>query len=245
MFVSLPDGLSGTLLLPATTTSTTFASVSDEDGNRVGGFPQAFSTLVETPVTGSGTYSVDLITNPFGDTAYLSQEMKTAITTLYAMGVVNGTTDTTFSADNALSRAHLCSMLLRLLAVTDHATDNQFTDIDSSDWFYQTALDANALGLITGYSDQTYRGTTIMTRAQVYTVLSRVLTDYMGYTVDTSKTQLYTFADSGTVGSWATATAICANENLVIPQSDNTLALDTQLTRGDAAVLLYRLAQVL
>ena len=149
-----------------------------------------------------------------------------AAASLQGLGVVSGTGGTSFSPNSSLTRAQLCTMVVNALGLGDqvssYARKTLFSDIPSSAWYNGYVNLAYSQGLINGYGDGTFGPDDTVTYGQAAAILLRML----GYTTQ----------EIGSV--WpADYTAFAASLGL----SDGLSLGDNQgLTRGQAAVLLYR-----
>lgn len=78
----------------------------------------------------------------------------------------------------------------------DTSGENIFTDVNAGDWFYDQVVGSIRYGWINGYEDGTFRPNNTITRAEVTTIVNRMLgraadKDY----VDSHKDQLRQFPD--------------------------------------------------
>jgi hypothetical protein len=117
-------------------------------------------------------------------------------------GVIYGRTDSTFAPKEAITRAEFTAMAVRFFeAYGDGAADimeqyKDFTDVSSGYWAAEYIKDAAIHGWILGYSDGTFRAESAITRAEVVTLVNRLL----GRTADedylaTHQRTLNTFPD--------------------------------------------------
>ena len=94
-------------------------------------------------------------------------------------GITSGTSTTTFSPEASCTRAQVATILFRLLDESvrkEYLTEsNTFTDVASNYWAADEILRAAALGWVQGYQDGSYRPNNSITRAQVVTMINRVL----------------------------------------------------------------------
>ena len=97
----------------------------------------------------------------------------TAVSTLSAMGVLEGRTAETFEPNAPITRAEFAAIAVRF---DDSGLDpaGSFTDI-AGHWARDEIRQAAALGWITGYADGTFRPNQSITRAEAVTMLNRVL----------------------------------------------------------------------
>ena len=97
----------------------------------------------------------------------------TAVSTLSAMGILEGRTAKTFEPNAPITRAEFAAIAVRF---DDSGLDpaGSFTDI-AGHWARDEIRQAAALGWITGYSDGSFRPNQSITRAEAVTMLNRVL----------------------------------------------------------------------
>lgn len=169
--------------------------------------------------------------------------MQTAIRYLASKGIINGSSDTTYSPDASISRAEIAALIVRALGKLDNSATNNFTDVTTANWYYSAAGSSQRLGIITGYEDNTFRGTIAINKEQIVAVAARVLISEMNYKTP-SNTSTYLGKYSDTVVSWAQPqVALATKENLVVYRTDGTFSGARNMTRGDAAIIIYRLFQ--
>ena len=98
----------------------------------------------------------------------------TAVNTLASLGIIRGVGDGVFDPNRSITRAEFATIALRFADKTADGT-NPFTDVASNDWYYFAVLNAVGFGWITGYSDGTFRPNASITRAEVATIVNRML----------------------------------------------------------------------
>src|SRR5205823_4092329 len=91
-----------------------------------------------------------------------------ALQYLTNLGVISGYSDGTFRPDAGVTRAQFAKMLVRALgwALIEPARST-FSDVDRDFWAYGYIETAAAHGVITGYSDGTFRPSSGVTRSQI------------------------------------------------------------------------------
>jgi cytochrome c5 len=133
----------------------------DQDVTR--GQAAAFLWRMEEMPTGSPAH-------PFNDVPLAWQQ--DAVSWLYANEVTTGTTATTFSPDDELTRGQLAALLHRLAGMPTGSPAHPFNDVplawqqDAVSWLY-------ANGITTGTSSTTFSPADPATRGQVATMLHR------------------------------------------------------------------------
>ena len=96
------------------------------------------------------------------------------VETAYAHGVISGYADGTFAPESAVTRAQLAKMVVNANGWVMQSPDNggNFADMSVDDWFYDYAATMNAVGVMSGYSDGTFRPYDTTTREQVAKVIT-------------------------------------------------------------------------
>ena len=89
--------------------------------------------------------------------------------------IVYGYPDGEFKPGNNLTRAEFAALIRRFAKLDATETENPFPDLDKSHWAYEDILALNASGLMQGYEDGTYRPENRITRAEVMTVINKIL----------------------------------------------------------------------
>ncbi|WP_198528002.1 S-layer homology domain-containing protein, partial [Flavonifractor plautii] len=79
-----------------------------------------------------------------------------------------------FAPERTITRAEFTVMAMRFARLPEGG-ENPFSDVTSSDWFYDQAVGAVQYGWITGYTDGTFRPEATITRAEVTAITNRLL----------------------------------------------------------------------
>lgn len=135
----------------------------------------AFMANAYEQLTGSAAEVVD---HPFTDVA--DDPNGPHIARIYGLGITTGTTDTTYSPDATVIRAHMALFLTRLyeaVAGVDAPAggDTGFTDISDRSAEQQAAIaQIKTMGVTTGTSPTTYSPANNVTRAQMGSFVARI-----------------------------------------------------------------------
>lgn len=118
-----------------------------------------------------------------------------AVNTLASLGIVNGIGNNQFAPERQITRAEFTVIAMRF-GKLDTSGANIFTDVKADDWFYDQVVGAIKYGWIGGYTDGSFRPNNTITRAEVTTIVNRMLgrtadTDF----VDTHADELHKFSD--------------------------------------------------
>lgn len=98
----------------------------------------------------------------------------TAVRTLASLGIIKGIGDGQFAPNRTITRAEFTVIAMRFANVSADVT-NPFTDIATNDWYYTAVTSAVSYGWINGYSDGSFRPQATITRAEVVTIVNRML----------------------------------------------------------------------
>ena len=95
----------------------------------------------------------------------------------YSMGLMEGTTATTFAPNATLTRAMLVTMIgrfeERLYGELTVSTEGVFSDVKAGKWYSDYVAWAAEKGVIEGYPDGTFRPNAPFTREEAVTILGR------------------------------------------------------------------------
>ncbi|HWI62685.1 MAG TPA: S-layer homology domain-containing protein [Symbiobacteriaceae bacterium] len=164
---------------------------------------------------------------------------KGSVYQMVARGVTTGFEDSTFRPEEQVTRAQFVAFLLRALGYeADTAPALAFSDRNTvPEWAAGWLSRAVALGLITGYSDNTIRPDAPITRAEMAVLIDRALAMKSVKTGGTEKS----FTDADRIPAWAnTAVARAARLGLITGYSDNSFGPDKLATRAEALVIIQR-----
>ena len=157
-----------------------------------------------------------------------------------------GTSDTTFSPNESMTRAMLVTVLWRLDGSPEVGTQTAFRDVQSGKYYAQPVAWASANGIVMGTSTTTFSPDGKITREQMAAILFRYARQ-KGY--DTSqRADLSKFPDNGKTSAYAKEALSWANaEGLVNgdKQSNGTVLLAPagNATRAQVATILMRYVQ--
>lgn len=111
--------------------------------------------------------------NPFVDVTEAHYFYK-AVLWAVEQGITTGTTSTTFSPEDACTRAQVVTFMYRAAGKpTVGSTDNPFTDVPANQYFYDAVLWAVENGITTGVSATEFAPNDTCTRGQIVTFLYR------------------------------------------------------------------------
>lgn len=90
-------------------------------------------------------------------------------------GIIYGYPDGSFKPESNLTRAEFTALICRFAKLDSSNAENPFSDLNVSHWAYNDISALTASGFIQGYEDNTYRPENEITRAEVMTVINKIL----------------------------------------------------------------------
>jgi hypothetical protein len=164
-----------------------------------------------------------------------------AVRRVYEMGLMNGTSATTFTPNTATNRGMIVAILYRLEG-SPAAGSSGFSDVAPGAYYASAVAWAVQNGIVNGYDDNTFRPGNRITREQLAAFLYRYVR-YKGGDVS-DRADLSAFTDAGQIASYAVEPLQWANaQGLVNGTSAATLSPGGSATRAQAAVILTRLME--
>lgn len=119
-------------------------------------------------------------------------------------GLMNGTSATTFSPNDATTRAQIAAIFYRMAGNPAVDGKNSFTDVPygpGTAWYYDAVTWAQQNGILAGYEDGTFHPDDPITREQLAMVFYNYA-KFKGYNI-TADGDLSAFTDAGEISAWA------------------------------------------
>lgn len=202
-------------------------------------------TVVVTDVfgnTASYTVEVNEIVLPFTDVD-LTDYYGDALVWSYVNGVVAGTTETTFSPSEEVTRAQIVAFLYRLAGSPASGTQVPFTDVSAKAYYAKALAWAVEQKIAYGVSATAFEPDRAVTREEFVSFLYRYAQlqgDISGEPADLSG-----FQDAASVSAWAkNAVAWAVRQGIAVGVETDVLAPRGTATRAQAIAFLYRYSQL-
>lgn len=154
-------------------------------------------------------------------------------------GVMNGTTATTFSPEQYVTRGMVVAVLWRLAGSPAPTAAARFPDM--KDWYYyaDAAAWAEETGVANGLGDGTFAGGNTVTREQLAVFLYRYA-QYQGQEIASGVLENY--PDQDQISAWAReGVAHAVGAGLITGVDEGSLEPQGAATRAQLAVILQRL----
>lgn len=152
-------------------------------------------------------------------------------------GIMNGTTDTTFAPNVALSRAMMAAVLYNMEGQPSASASDHFSDVAAGKWYSDAVNWAAENNIVSGLPNGTYAPDQALNREQMASILYRYA-EYKGLAVE-ARTDLDHFSDADTIAPWAREVVEWAvAEKLISGTTATTLQPKTTATRAQVAAVL-------
>lgn len=158
---------------------------------------------------------------------------------------MNGTSATTFSPDNNMTRAMFVTVMARVAgAQTDNNAVTEFTDVPSGQWYTGAVQWGVEKGLVQGHGDGTFGTNDPITRQDTAVLAQRFLKWYSEATGLTPETgaKVDSFTDASSISDYAKdAVEYCRQIGLLTGYEDGSFQPLKSITRAEAATILKRM----
>jgi len=156
------------------------------------------------------------------------------ISSLFCRNIVDGYSDNTFHPNDNALRGLLAQWVVRARGwALDTTGAPHFSDVATTDPLYPYIETAYGHGVLSGYSDGTFRPYTQVTRGQ----MSKMIVNALGWTIDTTGGPH--FSDVPTSNAFYAQIETLYNHGAVSGYGDGTFRWGAPLTRGQLSKVLY------
>lgn len=178
----------------------------------------------------------------FSDIEELSEDTKESIRKLYKAGIIEGIETTKFYPDKSINRAEIAALLLRMAGKSNESAPAEFSDVSSDSWYYNTVGVCKKYGIIDGYDDNTFRGEETISDLQLAVLAARTLRNE-GTAAESDVKQTIKLPDN--IPTWAAGDITYAIKYGLITEEEAGELSENRMTRGETAVILYRLYNII
>ncbi len=165
---------------------------------------------------------------------------KDAIYALVDSGVVNGTSENTYSPAKNIKRADFAIMLVRAFGITEGQGEH-FADVDASKYYAKELLLAKANGIVGGIGDNKFNPEGEITRQDMMLMLYRALEAQGKKLPDADESVLADFADAAEIADYAKSAVASVVKAGIITGSNGRINPLSRATRAEIAVMLSRI----
>lgn len=156
-----------------------------------------------------------------------------AVTYCSEEGIIQGTSEGTFSPDQTMTRAMLATVLYRMSSSPQVNTTPAFTDTKAGVWYSNAIAWAAENNIIQGLGNNIFGVDNPVQREQIATILWR-------YSGSPASDEAVIYTDSAAISSWAATAISWARSNKIINgRENNNFAPQENTTRAEVAMILY------
>ena len=150
-------------------------------------------------------------------------------------GFIDGYKDSTFRPNNSMTRAEFVKLVNRVFGFTQKG-EEQFTDVNKEDWFYDDICIGIKEGYIKGKSKDVFAPNDNITREEVAMILTNIMKNK-----DENLDKLDSFKDGNKTSQWAQSSVEGAIEaGYMNGYEDQTIKASGSITRAEAVSMLSR-----
>ena len=166
---------------------------------------------------------------------------KKEIEALATKGIIKGMDENNFMPESKVTRAQFATLLFNVLELEPERHNGTFSDVKVSAW-YATAIEAVAnAGVVMG-SNGSFNPEKEITREEMAVMVVRAM-EYKGLTAVAAP---LSFEDKGEISSWAVEyVGKAVNKGIIRGMTDTTFVPKGKATRAQAAVMIYKLMELL
>lgn len=237
-----------TVTLPASDVYASVHAMIDGHAENWGGQYDALNGTISFQTPYTGTYTVLQMSEDIEDISMLEQEEQDAIRFMVAKDILELYSSGKFSPGSEMTRYQFAKALVKIFFALDREAVCSFTDIAADNPYYPYIASGQQEGIINGYGDNTYRGDGAALRWHVIAFCARTIAAKLGYAAPEDISLYLNYADNDllleTCNDEDTASIALAVREGLIPNG-GTLRPDQPVTKGEAALILYRLYMLL
>lgn len=168
-----------------------------------------------------------------------------ALKVLAARHVITGISETEFNPKGSTTRAEFVAMLGRSLGLQATKANDQFLDVNVSDWFARDVAAAYEAGIVTGVTATNFAPKAEITREEMAVLMVRAY-EYVQKNKSTNENQLVSLNDLEEVSAWAKAGVSSAIKlGLMKGRSSSAFAPQSSTTRAETAQAIFNILQLI
>ncbi len=221
---------------------TVFLLKSDGSIEPVGGVYDEKTKTIKFLTNHFSNYFVKSESKTFSDviTHWASNE----INTMASKGIITGKSEELFVPDENITRAEFSVLISRMLKLKSNIDKLDFNDISDDDWYYDDIVSAFENNIINGRSETEFDPSSSISRQETAKIISNILLKNNYIQNDMSGINI--FIDKDEISDWAKDdVALVVREEIFGGVSNNSFGPLENLTRAQAATIIYRLYKLL
>ena len=164
------------------------------------------------------------------------------VTALSEKGIVSGNGNGTFKPNDNVTREQFLKMLLETVGAEYTDVENTFTDVDNNAWYSKYVLNAKNMGIVNGVSHTEFGIGANITRQDMAVMINRVIEKF---NISAEEKTVEDFADFNKVSAYATESVAKMKAIGLIQGYNNDFRPMDNLTRAEAAKVIYELLNLI
>ena len=197
--------------------------------------------------TGEVTFTTNLLSNfavvyvdkTFSDTGKYKWA-ENAIEVMASKGVINGTSNTTYSPANNITRGDFMVLLVKALGLNAKAEGN-FDDVAEGSYYYNAVAIAKELGITTGVGDNRFDPKANISRQDMLVLAEKAMRVADKALLSGSGADIAGYSDATQIAGYAQDAIASMVKEGIITGSENMLNPKQKATRAETAVIIYKL----
>lgn len=162
---------------------------------------------------------------------------------LVQKGIVSGVTEQIFEPDRTMTRAEFATIVVKALEL-EPAEAAGFLDVPKDSWYAGYVGAAVHAGIVNGLSETEFAPDALITREEAAVMLARS-GKYLGmdtaFTPEQTMEWIGQFEDYTKTWYWSRSSIAFCVKNGIISDQDTLIRAKDDITRAEAAVMIYRL----
>ncbi len=184
-------------------------------------------------------YTIAWVKKTFQDLSK-AEWARTAIEVLASKGTIQGVSSTQYLPNANITRADYLKLLITVLDLDAPVLQN-FSDVNTSDYYYKTVGIAKALGITTGTGNNQFSPKATITRQDMIVMTEKAMrmtdkTLEIGHSENLSQ-----FKDANGIADYAKNSMAVFVDNQLVTGNNGLIMPKGVTTRAQAAVILYRI----
>lgn len=140
-----------------------------------------------------------------------------------------------FRPDESITRAEFVKIVNRVFNFTE-STNINFSDVNTSDWFYNDISIAVSSGYIDGYDDNTFKPNNKISRQEAAKIITTIKNNY-----DENIDKIYTYKDYQMISNWAISFVEGAIESSYMGVNEVKFRPQDNITRAESIITFNRI----
>ena len=184
-------------------------------------------------------YAVVYVDKTFSDTGKYKWA-ENAIEVMASKGVINGTSNTTYSPANNITRGDFMVLLVKALGLNAKAVGN-FDDVAEGSYYYNAVAIAKELGITTGVGDNKFDPKANISRQDMLVLAEKAMRIADKTLMSGSAADIASYSDAAQIAGYAQNSIASMVKEGIITGSENRLNPKQKATRAETAVIIYKL----